>query len=178
MTSVGGTQGYAPEEAWTGSSGGFSNYYPAPAYQLPAVSAFLAKLGATNAGRFNATGRAFPDVAAKADDFRVIVGTVGGVYGTSAASPTFASVVALINDRLAQEGRPPMGFLNPWLYSVGRAGLNDIATGNSSTQCGSEKVGFDAVEGWDPVRHRCCCCMCCVADEDVCVGHWARHARF
>ena len=27
VTSVGGTQGFEPEEAWGGSGGGFSNYY-------------------------------------------------------------------------------------------------------------------------------------------------------
>ena len=153
VTSVGGTQGYAPEEAWTGSSGGFSNYYPTPAWQAPATAAYLARLdsASTNAGRFNASGRGFPDVAAKADAFRVFVASVGSVYGTSAASPTVASAVALLNDRLAQAGRAPLGFLNPWLYAAGRAGLNDVTAGNSSVECNGEEVGFAAAEGWDPV---------------------------
>ena len=63
----------------------------------------------------------------------------------------FASVVALLNDRLAQAGRAPLGFLNPWLYAVGKQGLNDVTAGNSSVECNGEEVGFAAAEGWDPV---------------------------
>lgn len=37
--------------------------------------------------------------------------------GTSASAPTFAAVVALINDRLVAVGKPILGFLNPFLYS-------------------------------------------------------------
>ncbi|KAI0368558.1 family S53 protease-like protein [Pilatotrama ljubarskyi] len=156
VTSVGGTQGYAPEEAWDGSSGGFSNYYPTPAYQSSAVSTYLSTLTSSSLanateGRFNASGRGFPDVSAKADDFRVWENTVASLYGTSAASPTFGSVIALINDRLAQKGKSPLGFLNPWLYSKGVEGLKDITSGNSSIECNGESVGFEAVPGWDPV---------------------------
>ncbi|KAI8970637.1 family S53 protease-like protein [Trametes punicea] len=156
VTSVGGTQGYAPEEAWDGSSGGFSNYYPAPSYQASAVSSYLTMLATStqaNAtlGRFNATGRGFPDVSAKADDFRVWENGTASLFGTSAASPTFASVVALLNDRLAQKGRAPLGFLNPWLYAKGAKALNDITGGKSDIECNGEHVGFEAVPGWDPV---------------------------
>ncbi|KAH9855572.1 family S53 protease-like protein [Lenzites betulinus] len=154
VTSVGGTQNYAPEEAWSGSSGGFSNYFPLPSYQAPAVSTYLAHLASTHSpaqGRFNASGRAFPDVSAKADAFQVWENATSGLFGTSAASPTFASVVALLNDRLAQRGRAPLGFLNPWLYSTGAQGLNDIKQGNSSIECNGEEVGFEAAAGWDPV---------------------------
>ena len=100
VTSVGGTEGHAPETAWAGSSGGFSNYFPIPAYQAPALSAYLAAHGhaSSAAERFNASGRGFPDVAAKADDFRIALSadgsSTGSVYGTSAASPTFARLLA------------------------------------------------------------------------------------
>ncbi|KAI0353320.1 family S53 protease-like protein [Trametes cingulata] len=156
VTSVGGTQGYAPEEAWDGSSGGFSNYYSAPAYQSSAVSTYLSTLASsplakTTQGRFNASGRGFPDVSAKADDFRVWENTVASLYGTSASSPTFGSVIALLNDRLAEKGKGPLGFLNPWLYSKGVEGLKDITSGNSSIECNGEEFGFEAVPGWDPV---------------------------
>lgn len=43
-----------------------------------------------------------------------------------------------------------MGFLNPWLYTVGVKGLNDIVRGNNPG-CGTS--GFDASEGWDPVTY-------------------------
>lgn len=46
--------------------------------------------------------------------------------GTSAASPTFAGFVALLNDYRKSKGLPALGFLNPFLYTKGYAGLNDI----------------------------------------------------
>ncbi|EIW56056.1 family S53 protease-like protein [Trametes versicolor FP-101664 SS1] len=153
VTSVGGTQGSAPEEVWGGSSGGFSNYYPTPAYQSTAVTTYLATLSnaTASAGRFNASGRAFPDVSAKADDFRVWENATASLFGTSAASPVFAGVVALLNDRLAARGKAPLGFLNPWLYATGVRGLNDVTAGNNTLECNGEDVGFEAAPGWDPV---------------------------
>lgn len=47
-------------------------------------------------------------------DFDIVSGgTLEGVSGTSCASPTFASVIGLINDRLIAAGKAPLGFLNP-----------------------------------------------------------------
>jgi hypothetical protein len=39
-------------------------------------------------------------------------GTLSLVSGTSASSPTFASIIAIVNDRLGSLSRPPLGFLN------------------------------------------------------------------
>lgn len=152
MTSVGGTTSFSPEVAVSFSSGGFSNIFSRPSYQADAVSAYLKGLENTNAGLFNASGRAFPDIAAQAQGFQVFVnGQVKPVAGTSAASPTIASVVALINDAIFKEGGRPVGFLNPFLYSAGVAGtLNDITQG-SNPGCGTD--GFPATDGWDPVRN-------------------------
>ncbi|RPD61263.1 subtilisin-like protein [Lentinus tigrinus ALCF2SS1-6] len=148
LTSVGSTQGIT-ETAADFSSGGFSNIFARPSYQDDAVAAYLTKLGNTNAGLFNTQGRAFPDVSAQGVNFVVDVGGQGqGVSGTSASSPTFASVVALLNDELLNAGKSPLGFLNPLLYSTGAAALNDVTTG-SNPGCGTD--GFPAVEGWDPV---------------------------
>ena len=44
------------------------------------------------------------------------VTTVGG---TSASSPTFASVISLVNDARLAKGMSSLGFLNPWLYKKG-----------------------------------------------------------
>ncbi|KAI0827003.1 subtilisin-like protein [Trametes gibbosa] len=155
VTSVGGTQSFTPEEAWTGSSGGFSDYYPRPAYQESAVSAYLAAHGQANAGRWNASGRGFPDIAAKADDFIICQGPSEffSIVGTSASSPTIASIFALVNDRLASAGRPPLGFLNPWLYKEGYKALTDITEGASSITCSANDTARVVVagEGWDPV---------------------------
>lgn len=149
MTSVGATQGISPEKAVDFSSGGFSNYFDIPDYQTKAVKGYLSALGSDNSGKFNATGRGFPDVAAQGVKYEVYVGgKVGGVSGTSAASPLFASVIALVNDRLVAAGKSPLGFLNPFLYSTGASALNDITSG-SNPGCNTD--GFSAKAGWDPV---------------------------
>ncbi|EJF56983.1 subtilisin-like protein, partial [Dichomitus squalens LYAD-421 SS1] len=156
VTSVGGTAGSGPETAWAGSSGGFSNYYAAPSYQASAVDGYLtahttsANYNAT-VGKYNPVGRGFPDVSAKADDYRVQETSIASIYGTSASTPVFASIIALINDRLSVKGKPPLGFLNPWLYSTGKSAFTDITKGNNSIECNGETAGFEAVEGWDPV---------------------------
>ncbi|KAI1785024.1 family S53 protease [Ganoderma leucocontextum] len=148
ITSVGATQG-VPETAADFSSGGFSNYFGIPDYQSSAVSGYLSALGSQNKGKYNATGRGFPDVATQSVNFEVVVdGDIDGVSGTSTASPTFASIVALLNDRLIAAGKSPLGFLNPFLYSTGASAFNDITSGSNP---GCNTKGFPAKEGWDPV---------------------------
>jgi hypothetical protein len=53
----------------------------------------------------------------------------------------------MLNDARINAGKPPLGFLNPWLYGIGYAGLNDITLGNNPG-CGTE--GFNSTIGWDP----------------------------
>ncbi|KAJ7731612.1 family S53 protease-like protein [Mycena metata] len=132
------------------SSGGFSNYFEAPAYQKGDVDAYISSLGDAYSGLFNTTGRGFPDVSAEGVNFLVVVGNETGlVSGTSASSPVFASVIALLNDELIAAGKSPLGFLNPFLYSpAGRAALNDVSDGKNPG-CGTS--GFNATVGWDPV---------------------------
>ncbi|KAF8530031.1 subtilisin-like protein [Hysterangium stoloniferum] len=150
MTSVGATTGIAPEKAATFSSGGFSNFFARPSYQSTAVPAYLTALGSTNAGKFNTSGRGFPDISAQGQSVEIVSGgTAELVDGTSCSSPIFASVISLLNDRLIAAGKSPLGFLNPFLYSAtGAAALNDITTGNNP---GCNTNGFPAKTGWDPV---------------------------
>jgi len=149
VTTVGGTTKVNPEVAVDFSGGGFSRYFAQPSYQTASVSTFLAGLGTKFSGLFNATGRAYPDVAAAAEGFQVVVGgRTESVAGTSCASPTFAGVVSLLNDFLISEGKAPLGFLNPLFYSTGKTGFNDIVSG-SNPGCG--QAGFTAGVGWDPV---------------------------
>ncbi|KAI0738977.1 hypothetical protein C8Q80DRAFT_221384 [Daedaleopsis nitida] len=72
-------------------------------------------------------------------------------WGTSTSAPAFASIIALLNDRLLSVGKSPLGFLNPLLYSLGSDAFNDITTG-SNPGCGTD--GFQADVGWDPVWER------------------------
>ena len=131
------------------SGGGFSNIFGRPDYQSAAVEGYLDALGSTNDGLFNRTGRAFPDVSAQSVNFITrINGSFGLVEGTSASTPTFASVVALLNDARLSAGQAPLGFINPLLYSQGANALNDITDG-SNPGCGAQ--GFPTMEGWDPV---------------------------
>ncbi|KAJ7167986.1 family S53 protease-like protein [Mycena filopes] len=153
LTSVGSTGGIT-ETASTFSSGGFSNVFAIPSYQSADVASYLTTLGATNSGKFNRTGRGFPDVAAQGESFEIVFGEsillqTGLVDGTSCSSPTFASIIALVNDRRVAAGKAPLGFLNPFLYSpAGRAALNDITTGSNP---GCNTNGFPATTGWDPI---------------------------
>ena len=59
------------------------------------------------------------------------------------------AILLLLNDYLISKGKPPLGFLNPWLYGGGLGGLNNIITG-SNPGCGTRE--FSAIIEWDPVR--------------------------
>ncbi|KAF1842976.1 tripeptidyl-peptidase-like protein [Cucurbitaria berberidis CBS 394.84] len=163
VTSVGGTARVEPEQAVDFSSGGFSDLWLRPAYQEDAVSGYLEQLGSRWEGLYNRDGRGFPDVAAQGRSFRVVdKGREISVGGTSASAPVFASVVALLNNARLATGKPALGFLNPWIYSQGYRGLNDIVNGGS-TGCTGRSIysglkaplvpyaSWNATEGWDPV---------------------------
>ncbi|TFK46376.1 subtilisin-like protein [Heliocybe sulcata] len=149
ITGVGATYQIAPEKGVYFSQGGFSRYFERPVWQAAAVPPFLAKLGSTYAGLYYPAGRAVPDVSAQGYGFQVVVaGEVESVGGTSASSPTFASIVALLNDYRIANGRPSLGWLNPLLYTIGVSGFTDILLGNNPG-CGTP--GFNATEGWDAI---------------------------
>jgi tripeptidyl-peptidase-1 len=149
VTTVGGTTGI-PEVAAPFSGGGFSNYFARPSYQNNAVSSYLQNLPTGEySGLYNPKGRAYPDVSAQSENFLFFFqGIPYLIGGTSASAPTFAGIVTLLNDAQIAAGKPPLGFLNPMLYSIGVNGLNDITSGNAPG-CGTQ--GFSAVKGWDPV---------------------------
>jgi pro-kumamolisin-like protein/subtilase family protein len=94
------------------------------------------------------------------------------VGGTSAATPLYAGGVILADGYQAKRGAPPLGFLDPLLYEVGREakagvpaaqgvlldvtrGNNDLgvltpvdAGGGAPLGCCSAGVGYDAASGW------------------------------
>ncbi|KAJ7231629.1 subtilisin-like protein [Mycena rebaudengoi] len=153
VTSVGATQGFTLEKGINLTGGGFSNFFPTPDYQTSAVSGFLETLSSDFAGIFNETGRGYPDVSTQGLSFFSIVDKAAEITsGTSASSPTVASIIALINDRLIAAQKPVLGFLNPWLYSKASSAFTDITIGhNSGFVCPASSVAFDAAVGWDPL---------------------------
>jgi kumamolisin len=134
-----GASGVANETVWnagpnSATGGGFSTFFPIPAYQ-----------GGLGAG---VTGRGVPDVAGDADPASGYVVRVDGqelvIGGTSAVAPLWAGLIALLNQGLGH----PVGFLNPLLYgSLKNKGVtNDITQGNNGAQ--QAKPGWDACTGW------------------------------
>lgn len=115
--------------------------YLTTAPQLPPSSAFPAN------------GRATPDVSALGEGFQIILnGTVMSIGGTSASAPTFAGIVSLLNEARLGAGKPPMGYLNPWLYQNPDV-FTDVTEGSNLFGRGpfSIKYGFNCTKGWDPV---------------------------
>jgi tripeptidyl-peptidase-1 len=142
---VGSTKGFGPEVAVNFTGGGFSRLFPRPAYQTAAVEGFLKTIPPDFPGTFNRSGRGFPDVALQGRDFEMFAG--GKIIfegGTSASTPTFAAIVALINDHLITAGKPVMGFLNPFLYSnLTSKAFTDITIGrNPGLVCPSNSVSL------------------------------------
>jgi tripeptidyl-peptidase-1 len=149
VTAVGSTS-VIPEQGSSFSSGGFSNYFSAPDYQINATNGYIAYLNGQYTGLYNTSGRGIPDVAVYGSRYETENNgvTSGHHSGTSAGTPVFAAMIALVNDIRLRNGKPVLGWLNPLLYSEGANGVwNDITEGNSYG-CGEV---WNATVGWDPV---------------------------
>mmetsp|Transcript_29904 Transcript_29904/g.76840 ORF Transcript_29904/g.76840 Transcript_29904/m.76840 type:complete len:368 (+) Transcript_29904:1134-2237(+) len=107
---------------------------------------------------YQTTGRGYPDVSMAGFNYEIVVQGQGAlVSGTSASAPVFAGLISLINAKLADEGKSPVGFINPTLYKAENQDCyNDVTDGEnncsadrggSSTCCAQ---GYSAVAGWDP----------------------------
>jgi subtilase family serine protease len=158
IVSVGGTDlvtssaagPWKSETAWTDSGGGISpDSIPIPSWQqLSGV------INSTNKG--STTLRNGPDVAANANfTFYVCADqttcTANEYGGTSFATPMWAGYVALVNQQLANNGDPTIGFINPTIYqqnitSSYATDFHDITSGTSGSY--SAEVGYDLVTGW------------------------------
>jgi kumamolisin len=158
VVSVGGTDlvtasaggAWKSETAWTDSGGGISpDSIPIPSWQqLSGV------INSTNKG--STTLRNGPDVAANANfTFYVCADqttcTANDYGGTSFATPMWAGYVALVNQQLANEGDPTIGFINPTIYAQNitssyATDFHDITSGTSGSF--SAEVGYDLVTGW------------------------------
>jgi subtilase family serine protease len=144
-------------------SGGPSAAFDAPWYQSPLTR--------------NAV-RMVPDIAAMAGPTPaiplVLNGVITGSGGTSQSSPMMAAALALLSTREVQQGRPPIGFANPWLYQVAKRHPNtmyDVTIGENqfaipyglnSTNipaCCQAGLGYDMASGlgvpvWDQLAKR------------------------
>jgi len=163
ITQVGGTtlttgaSSYLSETVWNwgydsaaggyvGTSGGISSYYPLPSWQTN-INNLVGRGGSTG-------NRNIPDVALTADNIYVAYGngSSGEVGGTSCAAPLWAGFTALVNQQAAVNGKSPVGFINPALYSLA-AGTNyancfhDVTTGNNTWP--SSPNLFYATNGYD-----------------------------
>jgi uncharacterized protein (TIGR03437 family) len=165
---LGSALSYIPETAWNESStscpptgclaasgGGASVLFSKPSWQ-------------TGPGVPNDNARDVPDVALTAalhDGYFGVTGGVNVVYtGTSAPTPSFAGIVALLNQYLVSTGaqaQPGSGNINPALYRLAQSTTNvfhDITTGNnivpcaaSSPNCKNGSMGYQAGPGYDLV---------------------------
>jgi len=140
-----------------GSGGGFSAQFDQTdaQWQKDAVAAYVAKGSSLPkfpaASKFDANGRATPDVSALGEGFQVYVdGIPQSIGGTSASSPTFAAMVSLLNEQRLKAGKPQMGFLNPFLYANADA-FYDVTQGTNAEGRGpiSSPYGYAATAGWD-----------------------------
>ena len=156
---------YIPEKAWNdtalgggigASGGGASALFAKPWWQTgPGVPADQA--------------RDVPDVALSASgdhDAYVIFASGGlmGVGGTSAATPSFAGIVTLINQYVVAKGsqpKPGLGNINPNLYGLAQnttgvfhditAGDNIVPCAAGSPGCTGGSFGYKAGPGYDLV---------------------------
>jgi len=157
-----------------GTGGGISVYNTSPLYQInnkiSTVSANDYPIGGTapvtgNAAtssplpasqNTNGNMRGIPDVAAFANNTQGYLisydNITAGLGGTSAATPLWAGLIALMNEQLGRSA----GFLNPLLYGqqAVQQALNDIvvssapnATNNNINGYGF--AGYTAGPGWD-----------------------------
>jgi len=166
----GSALGYISEEVWNdtaaasglaASGGGVSSVFPAPSWQ-------------TGTGQ---SQRAVPDVAFNAsplhDPYLICEtgfcvspngyrdgpdGHLEAVGGTSAAAPSFAGILAILNQAAGSGG---LGNVNPSLYALAKAhpsAFHTITTGNNIVPCtlgstgcpASGQYGYSASSGYSP----------------------------
>lgn len=159
VTAVGGTSAAsvtAADKSWNddfgATGGGISTLWPMPAYQRSLGSlpnSTSAPCGATASQLCRET----PDVSAMADVDHGSLAYYGGswiaVGGTSAATPIWASLVALIDANCTAGS---VGFINPALYALAAAhsgALVDVASGPSNDFTTANPGEYPTTVGYD-----------------------------
>ncbi len=141
------------------SGGGISTVYPIPSWQQ-GIS-MTANQGST-------TMRNLPDVALIANNIDIVFGNdaIGlsfdfVVSGTSLSAPLWAGFMALVNQQAALNQQPPVGFVNPALYAIGKSAnyhscFHDITSGNNFNTRSPAKysavTGYDLCTGWGTIN--------------------------
>ncbi len=155
LTTTGPGGSWFGETTWNrgngaGSSGGVSPIYPIPPWQEGVnMTANLGSMAMRN----------LPDVAMVAENVWLISeeGQTAPVGGTSVSSPLWAAFTALVNEQATNSGRPPVGFINPSVYLVGKgagyaSAFHDIITGNNFGSNTAPRfpavAGYDLCTGW------------------------------
>jgi kumamolisin len=123
------------EVVWSGSGGGVSDQFGLPTWQNGVGVPPSANPG-------HRVGRGVPDVGGDADPatgYKIVVGgTTTAVGGTSAVSPLWSGLTALLNQALGKH----LGFVNPLFYTPAeRATFGDITSGSNGA--------YSAAPGWD-----------------------------
>lgn len=151
LTTSGAGGPWLAESAWSGSGGGSSTSFPLPPWQQ-GLSA--------PANQGSPLFRNVPDVAAVAGVSIWLIaldGEQGPIGGTSAAAPLWAGFAAMANQQAATLGKPPIGFINPTLYEIGRSAFypsafHDVVTGNNTNAASPTNFfatpGYDLCSGW------------------------------
>jgi len=162
VTSVGGTDfstksSIGAESVWSCGGGGFSDAFARPSWQDAEVSAYLTASAAAgtlpDSGKFNSSGRGYPDIAAlggQVNPYCVAYkggASFGGVAGTSASCPVAAGIFAQLNNVRLNAGQSALGWLNPFIYSHPEC-FNDVSDG-SQNNCNAGTTGFSTTAGWD-----------------------------
>jgi hypothetical protein len=162
LTTNGAGGSWASEKVWNsrtprdsgtylGSSGGISLNFPIPSYQQGIDMS-------QNQG--STTNRNIPDVTMVGYGVYVVHSngqTSNGILGTSIAAPLWAGFSALINQQAAGSGQPPVGFINPAIYELGKgpnfnAVFHDTTTGDNTWPSSPSRFfatpGYDLCAGW------------------------------
>jgi uncharacterized repeat protein (TIGR01451 family) len=138
-------------EGTDASGGGISPNYTIPVWQQ-GIS--MLKNGGSSVFRDS------PDVALTGDNIFIIANNgiaEPGIGGTSCAAPLWAAFTSLVNEQAASVGKPPIGFLNPTIYSICKGPLypltmHDIITGNNTNAISPNQFyavpGYDLCTGW------------------------------
>jgi kumamolisin len=139
--SVNGTT-IASETVWndgsSGGGGGVSDLFPVPSFQQNANLPPSVNDGQTRRGVPDVAGDAAPGTG-----YRVVVnGQTQVVGGTSAVSPLWAGLTALINEGATA----PVGFFLPFLYANSTL-LRQVTQGNNIPS--GSGIGYQAGPGWN-----------------------------